>query len=164
MLKRFRSIFRSSNFNLSPGGPAPPGAGEEFLQQLATKPVFVISETLSEGINASSMTQEQLLAEIRQALERDKANRQKGYGLFVYSASGQRRLPFFTSNEYAQTFVNEYSKERNRFFPFMVLETKGTFLGKIAPSSCDVVVMNDKSADERVLSRDELAAARRMWG
>ena len=164
MLKRLRSIFTSSNFNLSPGGPAPAGGGEEFLLQLAQKPIFVISATVREGIDASSMTKDQLLAEIRQALERDKANQQKGYGLFVYSADGQRRLPFFTSNEYAQTFCGEYSKERNRVFPFMVLETKGTFLGKIVPSSFDVVVMNDKSTDERVLSSEEHAAARRMWG
>jgi hypothetical protein len=46
----------------------------------------------------------------------------------------------------------------------MVLQAKGTILGKIAPSSCDVVVMNDKSADERVLSEGELSTARRMWG
>ena len=164
MLKRLRSIFTSSNFNLAPGGPAPAGAGDELLRELGTRPIFVISATVSEGIDASSMTKDQLLAEIRQALERNKTNQQKGYGLFVYSANGQRRLPFFTSNEYVQTFCGEYSKERNRVFPFMVLETKGTFLGKIVPSSCDVVVMNDKSTDERVLSTDELAAARRMWG
>jgi hypothetical protein len=164
MLKRLRSIFTSSNSNLAAGGSAPPGAGDEFVRQLASKPIFVISATVSEGIDARSMTKDQLLAEIRQALERDKECQRDGYGLFVYSADGQRRLPFFTSNEHAQRFCGEYSKERNRVFPFMVLETNGTFLGKIVPSTCDVVVMNDKSPDERVLSPEELAAARRVWG
>jgi len=158
MLKLLHAIFKSSNAN-----PAAPPEGDDFLREIASKPILVISATVSEGIDASAMTQDQLLAEIRKALERDKEN-QKGYGLFVYTVNGQRRLPFFTSNEHAQKFCGEYSKERNRVFPFMVLEANGTFLGKIVPSSYDLVVMNDKSEDERVLSPEELAAARRMWG
>jgi hypothetical protein len=46
----------------------------------------------------------------------------------------------------------------------MVLQAKGALLGKIAPSSCDVVVMNDKSTDEHVLSDAEMSAARKLWG
>lgn len=164
MLKLLRAIFKSSNTKVAPGVSPSPAGDDEFLREIASKPILVISATVSDGIDASTMTQDQLLAEIQQALERDKENQQKGYGLFVYTANGQRRLPFFTSNEHAQKFCGEYSKERNRVFPFMVLEAEGTFLGKIIPSSCDVVVMNDKSEDARVLSSGELATARRMWG
>lgn len=163
MLKLLRAFFKSSKTSRAADGPLPPGECDEFLREIASKPILVISATVSEGIDASSMTQDQLLVAIQQALERDKENQQKGYGLFMYSANGRRRLPFFTSNEHAQKFCGEYSKERNRVFPFMVLEAEGTFLGKIVPSSCDSVVMNDKSEDERVLSPAELAAARRMW-
>jgi hypothetical protein len=123
-------------------------------------PIFVISATVSEGIDAGAITREELLAEVRQALERDKENQKEGYGLFVYTgADGRRRLPFFTSNDHAQQFCAEYSKERHRVFPFMVLETTAAFLGMISRTSCDVVVMNDKTADEHVLSAEELAAA-----
>jgi hypothetical protein len=155
MLDGLRKLFSKSR---------PPPDAPAWLRELGDATILVISATVSDGIDARSMTQEQLLAEIRQALERDKQNRQKGYGLFVYAAEGRRRLPFFTSNEHAQKFCGEYSKERNRVFPFMVLQTKGTVLGKIVPSSCDLVIMNDKSADQRTLSPDELVAARRMWG
>jgi len=164
MFKLLRAIFKSSNANPAAGSPPAPAEDDDFLREIASKHIFMISATVSEGIDASSLTQDQLLADIRQALERDKENRQKGYGLFVYTANGQRRLPFFTSEEHAQKFCGEYSKERNRVFPFMVLEAEGTFLGKIVPSSYDLVVINDKSEDERVLSPEELAAARRMWG
>jgi len=164
MLKLLRALFKASNTSPAAGAPSPPGGSDEFLREIASKHIFMISAAVSEGIDAGSLTQDQLLADIRQALERDKENRQKGYGLFVYTANGQRRLPFFTSNAHAQKFCGEYSKERNRVFPFMVLEAEGTFLGKIVPSSYDLVVINDKSEDERVLSPEELAAARRMWG
>lgn len=155
MLNSIRNLF---------GKTKPATAAPTWLRQLGDASIFVISATVSEGIDASTMTKDQLLGEIQQALERDRENQEQGYGLFTYTAAGQRRLPFFTSNEHAQKFCGEYSKERNRVFPFMVLQVKGAILGKIADSSCDAVVMNDKSSDERVLTEDELAAARRMWG
>ena len=145
-------------------GRPKPAADEAWLRQLGETSIFVISATLSEGIDASTLTKEQLLAEIRQALERDRENQQKGYRLFIYDSAGQCRLPFFTSNDHAQKFCGEYSKERNRCFPFMVLQTKGDFLGRVVPASCDVVVMNDKCDDERVLTEAEMSAALRLWG
>jgi hypothetical protein len=154
MLSAIRKLF---------GKTEAPGAAPSWLRELGETWIFVISASVSEGLDANTMTKEQLLAEIRQALERDRENLQKGYGLFTYLDNGQRRLPFFTDNDHAQKFCAEYSKERKRVFPFMVLQIKGSVLGRVAPASCDVVVMNDKSADERVLSPDELATARRMW-
>jgi hypothetical protein len=162
MIGRLRTIF--SNAKFSAGSASPKTADEAFLRELADLDIFVIAGTQGEGIDAGTMTKEQLLTEIRRALERDRENQQKGYTLFVYSVAGKRRLPFFTSNEHAQRFCGEYSKVRKRVFPFTVLQVKGTFLGKVAPSSCDVVVLNDKSSNERVLSDVEMTAARRMWG
>ncbi|HZZ44745.1 MAG TPA: hypothetical protein VFE58_17545 [Tepidisphaeraceae bacterium] len=155
MLSGIRKLLGKSETSQS----APP-----WLRDLGETSIFVISATVSEGIDASTMTQEQLLGEIRQALERDRENQQKGNGLFHYLANNQRRLPFFTSNDHATKFCGEYSKQFNRVFPFMVLQTQGTFLGKLLPSSFDVVVMNDKSDDERVLSDEDISFARRMWG
>jgi hypothetical protein len=154
MLNRLRDIFRSKT-----------NATDSFLQELGTSDLFVISATRSHGIDARALTQEQLLAEIRRELEHDKKNQEAGYSLFVYTtASGQRRLPFFSSAKHAEIFCGEYSKERNRVFPLMVLQTRGTFLAKVSVSNGETVVLNDKSPDERVLTVDELAAARRMWG
>ena len=81
---------------------------------------------------------------------------------FVYERNGQRRLPFFTSIDYAQTFVGEYSKERNRTYAFQFLGVKGSLLVRLLPT-CDVLVMNDRSADEVVLSDDDATALRRIW-
>jgi hypothetical protein len=87
-----------------------------WLQQFGAADIYAISATASDGIDASNLTQDQLLAEIRQALERDQENRKKGYNLFTYSASDQRRLPFFTDNDHAQKFCGEYSKEKTVYF------------------------------------------------
>jgi hypothetical protein len=142
MLSSLRNLFGNSK----------PRVDVEWLRKLGESDIFVLSATVSEGIDAKTITQDQLLAEIREAIERDKENQKRGYGVFIYTSEGKRRLPFFTSNKHVETFCGEYSKERNRVYPFMWLQTKGTFLAKIIPSSCDLIVMNDKSKDERVLS------------
>ncbi len=123
MLHRLRTLFSNVKF---PAGSSPPkSADESFLHELADLDVFVIVRTQSDGIDAATMTQEQLLAEIREALERDRESQRKGYGLFVYSDGGHRRLPFFSSNEHAQGFCAQYSKERKRVFPFMGAADQG---------------------------------------
>jgi hypothetical protein len=155
MLNRIRSIF---------GLSSTPPEDVSWLRQLGDTDIFVIAAMDTDGIDASTLTKEQLLAQIRGALERNRQARREGYALFVYSATQDRRLPFFTSNDHAQRFYGEFSKARNRVFPFMVLQTKGSFLGKIVPGSCDVVVMNDHNPDERPLTPHEMAAARQMWG
>ena len=58
-------------------------------------------------------------------------------------------LPFFTSHDHAQTFVGEYTKERNRVYPFQMLGVKGSLLAQMLPAT-DILVMNDRSADEIV--------------
>lgn len=155
MLRAIRKLF---------GQPQSSSDVDAFVRDLGNADVFVIAATRSEGIDANKLTKDNLLAAIREAMERDQEDQKNGYSLFVYVENGQRRLPFFTSNDHAQTFCGEYSKQRDRVFPFMLLGVKGSFLGKSTAEMCDVVVMNDKSPDERALSADEVAAARRMWG
>jgi hypothetical protein len=106
------------------------------------------------------MTQEQLLAEIERAA-RDLNEREDGFAPFVYERAGRRRLPFFTSNDHAQTFVGEYSKEHDRVYPFQMLGGSGSVLAQLLPA-CDDLVMNDRSPDEHVLSPADSDAIRRI--
>jgi len=142
--------------------PASPTADRgAFLRHLGEQDIFIIASMKGDGIDPKGMTKEQLLAEIKSAakdLSEDKAREP-----FVYERDGKRRLPFFTSNDYAQTFVGAYSKERNRVYPFQLLGVKGSLLARVLPA-CDMLVMNDRSADEIELSGDDAAAMKRMWG
>lgn len=80
--------------------------------------------------------------------------RQDGFAPFVYEQEGRRRLPF------AQAFVSESSKERNRVYPFQSLGVRGSLLAQLLPA-CDLLVMNDRSPDEVVLSGSDSAARQR---
>ena len=141
--------------------PSPPADRDAFLRQLGEQDIFIIAAMQGDGIDPKGLNREQLLAEIERAA--NDLSDDKPCEPFVYERSGQRRLPFFTSNDYAQTFVGEYSKERNRVYPFQLLGVKGSLLAQVMPA-CDVLVMNDRSADEVELSDDDAAAIRRMWG
>lgn len=140
---------------------APPGNREAFLRQLGEQDIFVIAAMRGDGIDPNGMTREALLAEIEGAAQ--DLNESEGFEPFVYESKGQRRLPFFTSNDYAQTFAGEYSKERNRVYPFQLLGVKGSILAQLLPA-CDVLVMNDRTAEEVELSENDVDAIRRMWG
>ena len=134
---------------------------DAFLRQLGEQDIFIIAAMQGDGIDPKGMTKEQLFAEIERAAK--DLSEDKYPETFVYERNGQRRLPFFTSNDYAQTFVGEYSKERNRVYPVQLLGVKGSLLAQVLPA-CDVLVMNDRSADEVELSEDDAAAIRQMWG
>jgi hypothetical protein len=126
------------------------GDRDAFLRQLGDTVIFVIGAVEGDGLDASTMTQEQLLAEIERAAK-DLSERQDGFAPFVYERNGRRRIPFFTSQAHAETFVGEYSKERNRFYPFQLLGIKGSLLAQLLPA-CDDLVMNDSTDAEVVLS------------
>ncbi len=115
------------------------GDREAFLRALGETDIFVIAAMEGDGLDPSAMTKEQLLAEIERAAK-DLNERQDGFAPFVYERNGRRRLPFFTSNDHAQTFVGEYSKERNRVYPFQLLRRE-RFIARPASSvvrqSCD---------------------------
>ena len=123
------------------------------LEGLAASTIWVFAAMDGDGLDPRSMSQEELLAELRRAAE-DLARRQE-FAPFVYEKDGQRRLPFFTSQEHAEVFAGAYSKERNRVYPFELLGVKGSLLSKLSTLS-GVLVMNDRSPDERVLTPGEL--------
>lgn len=138
------------------------GDREAFLRALGESDVFVIAAIEGDGLDPSSMTKEQLLAEIERAAK-DLNERQDGFAPFVYERNGRRRLPFFTTNDHAQTFVGDYSKERNRVYPFQLLGVKGSLLAQLLPA-CDDLAMNDRTEAEVVLPETDVSAMQRMWG
>src|SRR5438045_3701411 len=105
MLRAIRKLFGKS----IPARTASPAADRDaFLRRLGAQDIFIIAAMQSDGIDPKGMTKEQLLAEIQRAAK--DLNERQGFEPFVYEREGQRRLPFFTSNDYAQTFVGEYCK------------------------------------------------------
>src|SRR5688500_16580761 len=83
------------------------GDREAFLRTLGEVNVFVIAAIEGDGLDPSTMTQEQLLAEIERAAK-DLNERQEGFAPLVYERYGRRRLPFFTSSARVETFVGAY--------------------------------------------------------
>src|SRR5689334_18168014 len=93
-----------------------------FLRRLGEQDILIFAAMQGEGIDPKGMTKEQLLAEIKRGLE--DLSEEKSREPFVYERGGRRRLPFFTNNDYADTFAAEYSKERSRVYPFQLLGVK----------------------------------------
>src|SRR5688572_14724826 len=79
------------------------GDRDAFLRTLGESDIFIIAAIEGDGLDPSSLTTEQLLAEIERAAK-DLSERQEGFWPFVYEWNGRRRLPFFTSNAHAETF------------------------------------------------------------
>ena len=135
---------------------------DAFLRQLGMTDIFVIAAFQSDGLDPSAVTADELLAEI-EAAAKDLSEREEGFLPFVYEREGRLRLPFFTADDHAQTFVGEYCKERNRVFPIQLLGVKGSVLVQLLPS-CDDLVMNDGTCAEYVLPQADVVALRQIWG
>jgi hypothetical protein len=124
-----------------------------FIHALIEADVTVLPALQSEGLDAATFTQEELLAEIEKAAK--DLNERDSFEPFVYRSGETRCLPFFSTSEHAQTFCGEYSKERNRVFPFQTLGVRGSVLVSLLPG-CDALVLNPRSADEYVLSQADM--------
>ncbi|MCI0334292.1 MAG: hypothetical protein L0228_13820 [Planctomycetes bacterium] len=127
--------------------------GEAFVHAVEAADIFVLAAMQSEGLDAATFTQEQLLAEIERSA-RDLSERQDGFEPFVYRRDGVSCLPFFSSQEHCEVFCGEYSKLRNRVLPFQVLGIKGSVLA-VCSSSVERLILNDWTADERPISAEE---------
>lgn len=124
-----------------------------FVRALGESDVIVIAALQTEGLDAATFTEEQLLAEIEMAAK-DLSERGT-FEPFVYRSGDSRCLPVFSNAHHAQTFCGEYSKERNRIFPFQTLTVRGSVLASVLPA-CDVVVLNPKTEDEYSLSAEDM--------
>jgi hypothetical protein len=124
-----------------------------FIRALVGADVTVLAALQSEGLDAATFTQEELLAEIEKNAK--DLNERTNFEPFVYWSGETRCLPFFSSPDHAQTFCGEYSKERHRVFPFQALGVRGEVLVSLLPG-CDALVLNAMSADEYVLSEADM--------
>jgi len=115
--------------------------------------VIVLAALESEGLDATTLTQEAVLAEIEKALKDSSGPR--SFEPFLYESRGAHLLPFFSTPDHAQTFCGEYSKERNRFFPFLTLTVYGSTLVSLL-RGCDAIVLNPRTADEYTLSEADM--------
>jgi hypothetical protein len=126
-----------------------------FIKELEQSSIYVFAAMSSDGLDPSTMTNEQLLAEIERAAQ--ELNERGGFDPFVYEQAGQRRLPYLSSEKRAQTFAGIYSNERNRVYPFQCLGIKRSLLKQLLPA-CDHLVMNDRCPNEIVLTEADKTA------
>ena len=124
-----------------------------FIRAVVQADVTVLAALQSDGLDAASFTQEELLAEIEKAAK-DLSER-TSIEPFLYRNGETQCLPFFSTADHAQTFCGEYSKERHRVFPFQTLVVRGSVLVSLI-HGCDALVLNAKSADEYVLSETDM--------
>lgn len=141
------------------GDDTPLSDSSDFFRRLAVMDIFIIAAIEGDGLDPKSFTKEQLLAEIRRSAK--ELSERKNHKPFVYTVEGQRRLPFFSDMDHAQKFVGEYSKERNRMYPFQLLGVKGSVLAQLSPTA-DVFIMNDRNNDEKAISPSDIAAIARQ--
>jgi hypothetical protein len=116
--------------------------------------VTVLAALQSKGLDATTFTQECLLAEIER-VAKDLSERES-FEPFLYQSGDLQCLPFFSTADHAQTFCGQYSKERNRVFPFQTLTVRGSLLASLLPA-CDVLVLNPGTGDEYVLSETDMS-------
>jgi hypothetical protein len=124
-----------------------------FLRALVEAEETVLAALQSEGLDAATFTQEDLLAEIERAA--NELSERDSFAPFLYQSDDTRCLPFFSTPEHAQTFCGEYSKERKRVFPFQALTVRGSVLASLLPG-CDALVLNPGTPEEYVFSEADM--------
>ncbi len=135
-------------------------SGHAFVQAIGIADVFVIASMQSEGLDPTTHTPEELLAEAER-VGRDLSE-QKEFWPLVYDRDGTSCLPFFSSPRHCQTFIGEFSKSRNRVFGFQVLGVKGSVIASCA-RGVERVVLNDWSPEQRPLSDEEKRLLHETW-
>jgi hypothetical protein len=156
VFQAIRRLFGSAPLSeASLRGPKP----EAFFRTLAGGDILLLSCSLPEGLDPEGLTQEAFLARVRQAAQ--ELSTKESFTPFVYEREGRRAMPFFTEQAHAGAFAAWLTKERKRIFPFETLVVRGAVLAGVLPL-CDVLVMNDRSAQEVVFSEAERAAVQRL--
>ena len=114
----------------------------------------------SDGLDPDTVTEGELIAELeRVAQEMAELDYIEP---FVYVRDGRRHLPIFSSVKAAEKFTGEFSRRRNKVYPFKCLGVDGTTLCSLL-CMCDVVVLNDSTDGEYVLTSDDVSLLRRTW-
>ena len=138
--------------------PEPPNDPTEdaFPQSLLHVPIMMLATMTSEGLDASTVTQEKLLAEIRRELE--SLTTRDGFQSFRFDAKGDTCIPIFTSEQNLRRFCGEYSKRRNRVYPFQTLTLKQEMLPRFFQNLLRekaVVVVDPFSSGERLMTSED---------
>jgi len=161
MIGPLRNLFKRRDSNNDLARLARGTDRARFLQRIGQSDIMVIVAPDGDGLDPHAMTREQMLSEVERAAK-GLNERAEGFAPFVYERGGRRRIPFFTSDAHAQTFVGEYSREWGRVYPFQLVTVRGVLLGSLAPA-CDEFAMNDRSPDEVILGDADRAAMQRAW-
>src|SRR5205823_2967495 len=102
---------------------------QAFVRALIEADVTVLAALQSDGLDVATFTQEALLAEIERAAKH--LSERDSFEPFLYRSGDTRCLPFFSTADHAETFCGDYSKERNRVFPFQTLTVRGSVLASL---------------------------------
>jgi len=132
-----------------------------FIHALGESDVIVFAALQSEGLDPATVTEENLIAEIEKAVK--DLNERQGFEPFLYLSGDSKCLPFFSTVDYAEIFCGEYSKQRNRVFPFQTLTVRGAVLVSLLPG-CNALVLNPRSSEEYVLSEADMKLLLEKWG
>jgi len=101
-----------------------------FIRELATSDVFVLTVPFDADVDPETMTADEL-ANIVEASATELSRDDKGFTPFTYNHDGARTLPFFTSQELAQKFVQSYVNRVRKIIPFGVLGIRGDAIPSI---------------------------------
>jgi len=138
------------------------GDRARFAEQFACSTLYFLClpERFAAGLPASA-TQQEILAQIEQAAT--DLSQSQGFQPFVYLSEGQRRLPVFSSNDLVAEFAKWYALHTQRIIPLQALGVDGA---TIVPAfkDCDVVVLNDRTKHEYVLSATDVELVTRAGG
>ncbi len=133
-----------------------------FVKLFCRSPIrcICLPKRFAEGLPANA-SREEILAQI-EAAARDLSERES-FSPFSYLREGQRRMPLFTSEELAADFAKAYALDVQCIVPLQVLAVDGV---AVVPSfkDCDVVVLNDRTSQEYVLSVDDMALLKGATG
>lgn len=136
-------------------GAAKKLSGERLVKILCGADIWLLAEMQSEGLDPTESTQEEILAEMERSAK--ELSEMDEFRPLIYLRDGTDCLPFFSSQKHLHAFIGEYSKSRNKMFPFQAFQIKGSMLAdQIQPDR--VLVLNDCSPNERLLSQSELIA------
>lgn len=108
-----------------------------FEREFVSREVVVLQAPAKE-LDPSLMDEETLLREIESATR--ALSEAEGITPYIYSHNGVKVFPLFSSQENAQTFIGELSKERGKIIPFGFIEIFGRDLLKYLRMDCRVVL------------------------
>ena len=115
--------------------------------------VLSLPERFAAGLPASASPAE-ILTQVKEAAQ--VLSESTGFHPFSYVHNGKRRLPVFATEELAAEFAKWYALETGRIIPFQILGADGAVVVP-AFAECDLVVLNDKTKFEYVLSAEDVA-------